>query len=156
MNLTDAILSLDDAPAERILATIARHRLQPPAGTVTALTPAQADALAHEIGTAPLAARATPGELARATLLLLAADPNKQAEVQALVENPPAESFAFEPITATLLTTAALIALQTYVEIEYSGQTGLRIKIKKPSMDKTLLGKIAGILKNFFSGGAAG
>ena len=118
---------------------------------MTSLTPSQAEALAQEIGTPPGAGPATPGELARATLLLLASDPDRQPEVQALVKHPPAESFGIEPISATLLTTAALVALQTYVKIEYDGKKGLRVKIEKPAMDKTLLGKVAGLLKGFFS-----
>ncbi len=152
MSLTDAILALDDTTAERLLATIARHRLQPPPDTVTTLTPAQAEALAGEIGTMPGDTPATTGELSRATLLLLAADPDRQPEVQALVQHPPsAARFGIDPISVTLLTTAALVALQTSVKIEYDGKNGLRIKIEKPKMDKTLLGKVASLLKGFFA-----
>jgi hypothetical protein len=64
--LNASIRALDDATAERLLATIARHHLQPGAGTVTTLTPTQAKALANEIGITPSAAPTTPGELARA------------------------------------------------------------------------------------------
>jgi hypothetical protein len=152
MSLSDDILALDDATAERILATVARHRLQPTAGTLTTLTPAQADALAREIGSPPSTTPGTRAELARATLLLLAEDPDRQAELQALVRHPPAEKLGIEPITATLITTAALVALQTYVKIEYDAKAGLRVKIEKPSADTSLLGKIAGLCKGFFSG----
>src|SRR4051812_46956827 len=122
MSVNDLILALDDPTAERILTTIARHRLQPAPGTVTTLTPRQADVLATEIGANPSTAPATQGNLARATLLMLAADPDRRPEVEALVNNPAPQKYAVDPITATLLTTAALVALQTYVKIEYDGE----------------------------------
>jgi hypothetical protein len=144
-DLTAAIRALDDNAAERILGTVAKHRLQPGPGTVTALTPELADALADTTG-APAPATATPGELARTTLLLLAEDPARQPELQALVSNPPAQRYV-EPVTLIALGTVALIALQTYVKIEYDAKKGCRIKIEKKPADNSVLGQLIGLLK---------
>jgi hypothetical protein len=148
-DLAASIRTLEDGTAERILATVAKHRLQPTGDVVTALTPELAQVLTQATGETPSASPATPGELARTTLLLLAEDPARQAELQALVRNPPAEKFAVDPLSMSVLTTAALVALQMHVKIEYDKQKGWRVKLEKPTADKSLLGKVIDLLKHF-------
>jgi hypothetical protein len=151
-DLPTAIRALDDATAERVLSTLARHRLQPAAGAVTTLTADLARALTQSTGEVAEVAQATPGELARATLLLLADDPARPPELEALVTNPPAQRMGVDPVTLTALTTVALVVLQTYVKIEYDKKTGLRVKIERRPADKSLLGKVVGLLARLFPG----
>jgi hypothetical protein len=137
-DLPALIHDLDDATAERILATVAQHRLR--SGTATALTPAPdlGRALADAAGTAPSSATVSAGDLARHSLLLLADDPAQHEALRGLIENPPARSFV-DPLTAIAVGTAALCILQTYVEIERDPKKGWSIKIKKrPTSEKLL------------------
>jgi hypothetical protein len=109
-------------------------------------------ALAQEVGDVPEAPSATPGELARATLLLLAEDASRQEELRDLLSNPPAGKFGADPVTLTLLGTAALVVLQTHLKIDYDPKKGFRIKVEKRPLDKSLLGQVIGVLKRLFVG----
>jgi hypothetical protein len=146
-DLPASIRALDDTTAEHILAIVARHRLQPSAGAASTLTPELAQALASAVGDVPDVPAATPGQLARSTLLLLAEDPDRQVELQALMDNPSAAKFTADPVTLTILSTAALVLLQSYVKVEYDRQKGFRVKIEKQPLDKSLLGQVIGLLK---------
>ena len=149
-DLPAAIRVLTDTEAERLLATLARHRLQPGAGAVTTCSPEVVSALAQTVGDVPPSGTATRGELARATLLLLATDPALQPQLDALIRNPSAEKYAADPITLTLVATAAVLALQTHVKIEYDDSKGWRVKFEKPTADKTLMGQVVGLLQRLF------
>jgi hypothetical protein len=147
--LSTAIRALDDDSAKDILAAVAERRLQPGDGAVTEITPELMQALAGAVGGAGDTASATEGELARSTLVLLAEDPARQGELQALVGNPQsARTFAVEPITFAILSTATLIALQTHVEISYDRKSGWKIVVKKMPTTGGLLGQIVGVLKH--------
>jgi hypothetical protein len=149
--LTASIHGLKDATAERILATIANHRLQPTGGSATTWTPELSQALTQAIGEVPDTTTGTHGDLARATLLLLAEDPARRPELQALIENPPAEKFAVDPVTITLLGTAALVVLQTYVKIEYDKKLGIRVILERQPPDKSLLRQIVGLMSGLYA-----
>jgi hypothetical protein len=152
-DLTASIRALDDATASRLLATVAKHRLQPSGDTITSLTPELTQALAAVAGDiSGAAAPATPGELARATLLLLAEDAGRQAEIRALIDHPSTPSYGADPVTFTVLSVAALIAIQSYVEVEYDQKKGLHVKLVKQPLDKSLLGKIIGLLQRLAVG----
>lgn len=90
MPIQDRIASLDDATARRVLDSIARAQ---PAPTETALTPELRRAL-HDFATgAEAAVPASDGDLARAALLLLADDPQRQPVLTALIEGPAPAQF---------------------------------------------------------------
>jgi hypothetical protein len=150
-DLAASIRALDDATAERLLATVAKHRLRAPAGTPATPTPELTEALAQAVGPAPAAAAPTRGELARATLLLLAEDPARQKELEALIRHPPPEVYAADPVTLAILGTAAVVVLQSYIKVEYDQKQGIRVKIEKQPLDKSLLGQVIGLLKGLFT-----
>ncbi len=135
-DLTSAILALDAATATRILSTIAEHRLSPIPGVPTHIDPELAQALASEVGVTP-SNTVSEGELARQSLLLLAEDPERLAELQYLVENPPAA--AFDPVTFLAVGAAALLLLQSHIKIQRDPKKGWSFKFeKKPANDSVL------------------
>jgi len=150
MSLTDDINALDDNTAERLLATLAENRLLPPDGAAAAPTPDLIEAMDREVGPAPVAAAPSRGELARATLLLLAEDPDRRAEIDTLIRRPPPDVYAADPVTLIVVGTATLAVLQSYIKVKYDQEKGLRVKIEKQPMNKTLLGKVIGLMKGLF------
>lgn len=135
MLIQDRIASLDDATARRVLDSIARAQ---PTSAETALTPELRRALRDfatgvEIATVPV----SDGDLARAALLLLADDPQRQPILTALIEGPaPAQ---FGPIKNAAVVAAVLLVLQLYVKFEYDKDGHWSVEIIKTPVDKTLL-----------------
>jgi hypothetical protein len=108
---------LDDATAIQILTTIAQARLRPAAPDV-APTPDVRAALAAAFGN-PAPAAPCEGDLARAALDLLAQDPAFAEPIRIMARQPPAASQRyFEPVSTIVLTTAALMVLQTRVKFK--------------------------------------
>jgi hypothetical protein len=135
LSVKDLIKSLDDATARRVLDSIARAQT---ASAETALTPELRQALgdfATDIETATIPA--SEGDLARAALLLLADDPQRQPILTALIDGPaPAQ---FGPVKNAAVITAVLLVLQLYVKFEYDKDGRWSIEIVKEPTDKALL-----------------
>ena len=146
-DLAARIQALEPEVAEQILRTIAQQRIS--AGQAADITPdvALAETLAAEVTATPDHAALT-GDLAKASLLLLAEDPAMQPVLSSMIDNPPAVSFS---LTALGIGVAALIVLQSHIKIE-KGQDGKwTFKYEKKPMDPALLkeviAKLAGWIK---------
>jgi hypothetical protein len=149
MTLDARIAQLSDADARRLLITLTRPLAEDPARTIPA------DAALVQALTAAFGAPATPvppdeGDLARAALRLLAADPATAPRLTALLDGPRPERFIDTNTIA--LTTAVLLALQLHVRIKRKdGQWELLIE--KPSMSGTVLKPLVDKLVAFLSRG---
>ena len=109
--------TLDDATAIQILTTIAQARLRL-AAPDTVPTPDVRAALAAAFGN-PTPTASSEGDLARAALDLLAQDPAFAEPIRIMARQPPAASQRyFEPVSTIVLTTAALLVLQTRVKFK--------------------------------------
>ena len=114
--LEDQIRRLDDDAAVRILEAVAGARLHAEEGAFqTELTPGLSRALREEfaVGTGDAGASGR-GDVARAGLLVLAADPEQRPALDAFVRNPSAATqpmALLEAAGATALIVAALVAL---------------------------------------------
>ncbi|HRC71587.1 MAG TPA: hypothetical protein PK880_03530 [Candidatus Competibacter sp.] len=145
MPIQDRIASLDDATARRVLDSIARAQST---SAETALTPALRQALRDfATGVEIAAVPASDGDLARAALLLLADDPQRQPILTALIEGPaPAQ---FGPVKNAAVVAAALLVLQLYVKFEYDKDGRWSVEIIKTPVDKTLLAPVVEKLLNY-------
>jgi hypothetical protein len=129
------IASLDDPTALRLLSTVARPRLR--AGNLeTSLTPDLGDALRDAFGP-PSSVRPTDGDLARAALLLLAADPAMEPPLAALLDGPQPERF--DAIETVSLLVGALVVLQTHVRFERTAAGKWKVLVDKPTTKDSLL-----------------
>jgi hypothetical protein len=129
---------LDDATAIQILTTIAQARLRPAAPDI-APTPDVRAALAAAFDN-PAPTAASDGDLARAALDLLGQDPAFAKPIRIMARQPPAASRRYiEPVSAIVLTTAALLVLQTRVKFkrDHTGKWSLEAD-KKALSDGTL------------------
>jgi hypothetical protein len=109
--------TLDDAAAIQILTTIAQARLRPAAPDV-APTPDVHAALAAAFDN-PAPTAATEGDLARAALDLLAQDPAFAEPIRIMSSQPAAARERYlDPASAIVLTTSALLVLQTRVKFK--------------------------------------
>ena len=81
-----------------------------------------------------------PGELARQSLLLLSQDEEYRAPILMLIHAPAqARSYAFDPVSGTLLISAALFVLQTHIDIRRDNEGRWTFKfIKKPTKDSII------------------
>jgi hypothetical protein len=145
MPLQDRIASLDDATARRVLATFARAQAAP---AETALTPELRQAL-REFAPGPevAAGSISEGDLARAALLLLADDPQRQPILAALIEGSAPTQFG--PVKNAAVLAAALFVLQLHVKFEYDKDGRWSIEIIKEPTDKTLLAPLVQKLLNY-------
>jgi hypothetical protein len=82
-------------------------------------------------------AATTSGDLARTALRLLASDPERRGEVQALLDHPASEKFAI--VESALLVSSVLIALETHVRFERSTDGRWSVKIEKKPTNAALL-----------------
>jgi endonuclease G len=159
--LSTLIAALDDATAEDILATLAKHRLQPAEGTVTMLTPELSSALANitpdvDEGTTTAdydpdvykvpKVDATPGELARSILLLLAEDPDRRRELEALLTHPSPPMYATAAVARMAQATVALVVLQMYLKLQHDRVKGWQVQLEKQPHDSSLLWRIIWLL----------
>ncbi|WP_020473007.1 hypothetical protein [Zavarzinella formosa] len=107
------------------------------------------DLLAAEVAISPEAG-ASAGDVAKASLLLLADDPGMAAAIDNLLENPLAQSMV-EP-TTLIIGIAALVVLQSYFKIERDKKGHWSFKLeKKPMSDsllKQLISKLGGWIRN--------
>lgn len=126
--MTDPLVALSDADAERLLIAVARAR-----GGATKPLEATAElreALARESGA--MAGQAiSPGELARLSLLLLAEDPASRRAIEAMAEQPPESPQRFDAGASVALTAAVLFALQTEIDIQRGKDGKWSFKFKK-------------------------
>ncbi|HEX8200760.1 MAG TPA: hypothetical protein VF590_09750 [Isosphaeraceae bacterium] len=142
--LDDQIRRLDDDAAVRILEAVAGARLHADEGAYqTKVTPELGRALreAFAVGPGDLDT-AGRGDVARAALLVLAADPHQRPALDAFVRDPSAApaSLAFlEAAGATALIVAALVALQTRVTIRRDAKGTTTWTIDKKPTDLALL-----------------
>jgi hypothetical protein len=123
--------TLDDATAIQILTTIAQARLRPAAPDI-APTPDLRAALAAAFDN-PAPTAASEGDLARAALDFLARDPAFAGPIDVMASQSPAASQRyFEPVSTIVLTTAALLVLQTRVKFkrDHTGQWPFEIDKK--------------------------
>ena len=147
--MEDLIRNLDDATAERILATITRPRLR--AGGVEAgWTPELGRALGEAFDVAPAAGGATSaGDLARQALLVLAEDPQHREGLAALIRGPRPESFGV--VTTAVVVSAVLVVLQTHVKFERDKTGHWSVKAEKKPTKDALLAPLVQKLLGFLS-----
>ncbi|MHB9107037.1 MAG: tetratricopeptide repeat protein [Armatimonadota bacterium] len=127
------IQALPDEKVINLLDTIARYRF-----AEIQLTDGKAlmAALASEVRATPQADGATPGEVARLALQLLAEDPEMREIIIVLARSPQLEQFAIgEAIILTAVVTAAIKILSTHVryEVDKDGNRTLLIDAKSSS-----------------------
>lgn len=150
--LTELIKSLDDPNATRVLMAVTKPRLRD-AGDLPAWTPQLARALATELEVTPDTDAAAPAELARRTLLLLAQDPAYVEPIAALIRNPAPQRFMLDPITGTLLVTAAVFALQSHIDFQRDKDGKWSFKFKKTPTKDGLVTQLIKKLVALLSGG---
>jgi hypothetical protein len=151
-DLTADIQRLDDPTAERILNSIARQRLRSGVATELEPTPDLAREAAVTVGVTADGPSASPGDLARHALLLLAAEPEQQPVLRAFLEHPPAADQYADPLTVLAAATAAFVVVQSYVKIERkpTGQWSFKLEKKPPSLE--LFKVLVGALSRYFGG----
>jgi hypothetical protein len=140
--LSQHIETLSDAEAQRILTTFVTHQ---PGYSNSTLSPDLTAALRQEPDLTATAA--SPGDLARAALLLLADDPQHQPILDAMTSQPPAQRFGLVETAAVI--GGVLFVLGTHIHIERNARGAWTIKIDKPPTDakllKSLLEKLLGL-----------
>ena len=139
-DLATLIPDLDDATAKRILATVAQQRLRSGATADVPATAETARDLAAAVAVAPDAASVSEGDVARQSLLLIADDPAMQPVLRNLIEYPSAQKFA-DP-TMLIVGAAALVVLQSYMEIERDKNGKWTFKLKKKPLNDSLLKEV--------------
>jgi len=148
--LTARIEALEPAKAARILRAVAKYRVsRGPARELVPDATLAAD-LAAAAGTSPEVATSA-GDVAKASLLLLADDPTMAPVLDSMLDNPPAEDFAVDPVTLGV-GVAALVVLQSYIKIERDKNGKWTFKFEKKPMSDTLLAKVIGKLGGWLRG----
>lgn len=134
MPLESRIAALDDNAAVRLLQRFAAA--QPPGDAPPALDAPLARQFGDllDIAAGPVA---SSGEVARATLALLARDSAHRAGITTLVESPPPERYG--AVETAVLVSAVLIALQTHVRFERDKQGKWNVRLDKKPTDTALL-----------------
>jgi hypothetical protein len=141
MNPTIAVL--DDRTAIQVLDSIVRNSAESASPDVDLF-----GALKQEYGGGvPVAV--SEGDLARAALELLIADPELGPHTIALAAQPPAERFDLGLLSGAAVVTLALSVLQTQADISWDKNKGLRIALKKRAASDSLLRQFLAKLGNF-------
>jgi hypothetical protein len=141
---------LDDATAIQILTTVAQARLRPAAPDIAPTPDVRAALAAAFDNPAPAPTAASEGDLARAALDLLAQDPAFAESIRIMASQPSAASQRyFEPVSTIVLTTAALLVLQTRVKFkrDHTGKWSFEID-KKALSDGTLKSLVQHLLSS--------
>jgi len=132
------IKNLEDNTAVNILNTIAQSRIRT-GQYETEITPEITQALETTFDTSPSSETASPSDLAREALLLLAEMPEYQGPLSAMLSGPLTKNFGLDPVTATAVVTAALVVLQTHVRIERDKKGKVSVLIERKPTKDTLL-----------------
>ncbi len=148
-SLTDAITALDDAAALRVLSLATGPGLR---NDPLEWSPDLASALRDHFAPPAADSPAPPADLARTALLALAADPQHTGPLRALIAGPPPQRFALDPVSGTLLITAALFALQSHIEIERDSEGRWTFKFKKEPTKDSLIAPLIKKLAALISG----
>jgi hypothetical protein len=136
MQLESQIDALTDAKAVALLERFARG--QPPQSVPQKLDQGLSEQLRAVVQAPPgEIALTSDGELARSALRVLADDPERREELQALLDHPAPGKFAV--IETALLVSAVLIALQTHVSYERHSDGRWSVKIEKKPTSTALL-----------------
>ncbi len=150
-DVATCVAQLDDANAARILEIVTAAvgpASAPDISRDAALAEALAEAFALDAGAAPAA---SPGDVAREALLLLALDPATAAQIMAMAENR-VEFKSAGLVTSVAVLTAAIIVLKTHVRIERDKDGKWTVLIDKPSVSDQLLKPLVRKLVSLFSG----
>ena len=149
--MSELIVSLDDATAQRILASIARARLRSGAEELSwTIDLRQALAWAFEVSGQPQAP-VSAGDLARQALLLVAEDPATREAISTMAERVPETRERFDFGTTVALAAAVLVALQTHVHFERDKNGRWPIQVEKRATKDTLLKPLVEKLLGFGS-----
>jgi hypothetical protein len=139
---------LDDATAQRILSIVARGG-EGSAREILAHRGELRASLAEHFGVAPTVAPVPPGDLARQALTVLASHPQTGRAIEAVIDEPAPPALTYmDPFGITLLV-AAIVALQTEVEIRRDGDGRWTFAVKKKGDDtgvKSLIQKLLSYL----------
>lgn len=139
--LTHHIQILPDADAQRILSIFVSNQ---PGYHASSLSPDLVAALQQVPDLTATAA--SPGDLARAALLLLADVPEQRSILEAMASQPPAQRFGV--LETTVVVSAVLFVLGTHLHIERTTQGAWSLMIDKkptdPGLLKLLLEKLLG------------
>ena len=137
--MTELIARLDDATAQRILASIARAQVGSGAQELAWTGDLrQALAGAFEVSGQPQPPAST-GDLARQALLLLAEHPATREAIAAMAEHAPETRERFDLGTTVALTAAVLVVLQTHIRFERDKDGRWSLQVEKGPTSDTLL-----------------
>jgi hypothetical protein len=140
--LPQRIQILSDAHAQHVLTTFAKNQ----AGYHDAvLSPELVEALGYY--QEPASTDISEGDLARATLLLLADDPQYRPIIDAMVSNPSTQQFGLVETTAIM--GAVLFVLGIHVTVERDKVGKWQFKIEKKPTDTSLLTSLMQKLSGF-------
>ena len=149
--MTELIASLDDATAQRILASIARARVRSGAQELSwTIDLRQALAGAFEVSGQP-EPPVSAGDLARQALLLLAEDPATRQAIGTMAGHVPETRERFDFGTTVALAVAVLVALQAHVRFERDKNGRWSIQVEKRPTKDTLLKPLVEKLLGFGS-----
>jgi hypothetical protein len=149
-DLAARIEALEPAQAARILRAVAKYRVSRGLAQELAPDTALVADLAAAAGTSA-EANADAGDVAEASLILLAADPAMVPVLDSMIDNPPAEDFAVDPVTLGV-GVGALVVLQSYIKIERDKNGKWTFKFEKKPMSDTLLAKVISKLGGWLRG----
>jgi hypothetical protein len=143
----DVLAALDDATAQRLLATVAQARLR--TGAVTLEPTADLGrVLAEGLAVTPPEEPTSEADIARLALRMLAEDPSTREVIVALASAPRPERF--DPGTTLAVTTAVLLVLQTHIRFnrDKAGKWTLTVE-KKPTTESLLKPLVQKLLSLF-------
>ncbi len=147
---------LDDAAAVRLLDAVIKPREL--AGECTLeWTPDLGSALRDEFDVPDATAAAPQAEVARQTLALLACDERYAGPIESLINHASSgqmRSFALDPVSATVLMSAALFALQSHIEITRDKEGRWTFKFIKKPTDSAMITPLIKKLVGLISGGS--
>jgi hypothetical protein len=139
MTLENRISLLNDATAVELLQRFARG--QPRAPVPDTLDSTITEQLRGQLNlTSDPPETASQGDVARTALLIVASDSDHRTNIEAMLNNQPAEKFAI--IETALIVSAVLIALQTHVRFERDKLGKWAVSVEKKPTNSTLLTKL--------------
>ena len=151
-NISDWIASLDDETAARALKTFSAARLGEGQCQPQCTPELRAVLEEHFSSAGPDTTQPSEGELARRALRVLAQDAELAEQLRTLASGSVAQKMTVDAAEIGIVT-AALVALQTHVDIERDKDGRWRLRIRKPSASEDLLKARAQAFLGFLGGG---
>ena len=143
--MNPTIAALDDRAAIQILETVVSHS----AASASASSDVDLLRALKQDYAAGGPVVVSEGDLARAALELLTADPELEPHIIPLAAQRPAERFDLGLLSGAAVLTLALSVLQTQADISWDKNKGLRIALKKRAASDSLLRQFLAKLASF-------